>query len=184
MTEKDKTRKSVEWGVITVVAVLLALSIRMFVIEPRLVQMSSMFPTIEDGDFVLVNKLAYATNSPKRNDIIVFEPANSAGDDYIKRIVGLPGEWIEVAGGHVTINGVELTEAGNFNFIEPEGGLPNPEDPKNQVGVRLQEDEFYVLGDNSSQSRDSRAFGPIKGNQIIGRAFITFMPINRVHILP
>lgn len=184
MPEKDKTRKSVEWGVITVVAVLLALSIRMFVLEPRLVQMSSMFPTIEDGDFVLVNKLAYVANPPKRNDIIVFHPVNSASDDYIKRIVGLPGEWIEVAGGHVTINGAELTETVDRLFLDPEDGLPNPEDPKNQVGIRLSEDEYYVLGDNSSQSRDSRAFGPIKREQIIGRAFMTFMPINRIHILP
>ena len=125
---------------------------------------SSMLPTLHDGEFVLVNKLAYRTGTPTRGDIIVFRSTTEADLDLIKRIIGLPGDRVVIAGGHVTVNGQVLDEpyinaAPNYNgeWRVPEGSL-------------------FVLGDNRNDSSDSHMWGFLPEQNVIGKALLIYWP--------
>lgn len=183
---KTKVAKEIlEWLVVIVIALGIAFGIRIFVIQPFRVQQSSMYPTLVNDDLILINKLAYVGSHPERGDIIVFKPPNRSETDdveYIKRIIGLPGEYIEVEGGIVAINGQKFEENDehpktDYNFH------PEIKSDESKRGTKLGEDEYYVMGDNRSGSFDSRSFGPIKRDSILGRAFFVFWPVQRLHVL-
>ncbi len=176
-----KHREVLEWVISIVVIVTFALGVRAYVLEPRKVMMSSMYPTLTQDDLILVNKMAYLTTDPQRGDIIVFTPENG-GDDLVKRVIALPGEWVDYKNGSVFINGKKFEESD----VHPETDyLQSFPAPKNDiVGARkLADNEFYVMGDNRPSSLDSRAFGPIKKDQIVGKAFHTFWPPQSIHVL-
>ena len=137
---------------------------------------SSMLPTLQDGEFVLVNKLAYRLGTPTRGDIIVFRSTTEADLDLIKRVVGLPGDRVTIGGGHLSVNGQVLTEtyinaAPNYNgeWQVPEGSL-------------------FVLGDNRNDSSDSHMWGYLPEQNVIGKALLIYWPppewamINHVQI--
>lgn len=137
---------------------------------------SSMLPTLHDGEFVLVNKLAYRLGTPTRGDIIVFQSTTEANLDLIKRIVGLPGDQVMIGGGHVRVNGQTLDEtyinaAPNYNgeWQVPDGYL-------------------FVLGDNRNDSSDSHMWGYLPEQNVIGKALLIYWPppewamINHVQI--
>ncbi len=125
---------------------------------------SSMLPTLHDGEFVLVNKLAYSMGTPTRGDIIVFRSTTEANLDLIKRIIGLPGDRVVIGGGHVTVNGVVLDEpyinaAPNYSgeWTVPAGDL-------------------FVLGDNRNDSSDSHMWGFLPEPNVIGKALLIYWP--------
>lgn len=186
MFKTKLAKEIIEWLVVIVIALGIAFGIRLFVIQPFRVQQSSMYPTLVNDDLILINKLAYVGGQPERGDIIVFKPPNRSETDdveYIKRIIGLPGEYVETENGVVTINGKVFEENDdhpktNYDF-HPEP--PKGDTPKN--GTKLGEEEYFVMGDNRSGSFDSRAFGPIKRSSILGRAFFVFWPVQRLHVL-
>ncbi len=176
-----KYSELIEWVISIVIIVTFALVVRTYVLEPRKVMMSSMYPTLTQDDLILVNKMAYLTTNPERGDIIVFTPENG-GDDLVKRVIGLPGEWIDYKNGSVFINGKQFDESETHPETNYKQSFPTP--TKDIEGARkLADNEFYVMGDNRPSSLDSRAFGPIKKDQIVGRAFQTFWPPASIHVL-
>lgn len=173
-------RTIIEWGAVLVVAILAALLLRSFVIQPYFIPSGSMEPTLKIGDKVLVDKLSYHLHSVHRGDIIVFKrPPNYADPgvkDLIKRVIGLPGETISGCdNGQVCINGKLLSE---------------PWLPKkyaytaNFAPVHIPAGEYFVMGDHRSDSDDSRfQLGPISGKLIVGRAFLIVWPIGHISTL-
>ncbi len=125
----------------------------------------SMVPTLQDGEFVFVNRLAYKFDEPNRGDIIVFHyPLDPQRQDLIKRIIGLPGDEVRVNGGKVLINGIEI--------VEPYIAAPPTYHGRWQVG----EEELFVLGDNRNDSSDSHSWGLLPINQIVGKALFIYWP--------
>lgn len=128
------------------------------------IEQVSMQPNLHEGEYVIVDKVSYAFRQPARGEIIVLKNPNR-GADLIKRVIGLPGETIDVSGGQVHINGQPLTEP----YIAQPMASDFP-------ATQLQADQYFVMGDNRNNSEDSRRFGPRPGNDIIGRAWIIYWP--------
>lgn len=187
-TTKKKKNKLFETIETVFIALLLAVFIRATVAEARYIPSESMLPTLLIKDRLVVEKISGYVGTPKRGDILVFyPPANMNEDDnktlnraliwlgftsknaYIKRVVGLPGETIEVKDGSVFINGKTLDEP----YIKEK---PNyPLDP-----VKLGENELFMCGDNRNNSMDSHIWGPLPMKYIIGKAIVRFWPLNRI----
>jgi signal peptidase I len=175
---KDKphrtARVAIEWGAILVVAVVAAILIRSFVVQPFFIPSGSMEPTLKIGDRVLVNKLSYDVHSVHRGDIVVFtKPANDYSPgvkDLIKRVIGLPGETISAQNGEVDINGRPLHES----------WLPRGVTTQNFGPVVIPPGRYFMMGDNRNDSADSRVFGPVSSHLFIGRAFALVWPLSRL----
>ncbi|HEX7275731.1 MAG TPA: signal peptidase I [Acidimicrobiales bacterium] len=180
--------------VLVTTAMIIAFLIKTFVAQAFYIPSGSMIPQLQVGDRVVVSKLAYRLHDPHRGDIVVFDAPNQLADDdddealprkivrgilesvglstpsteeYIKRVIGLPGERVEGRGGRVYVNGQELIEP-----YLPQG--PTTRDFEEQT---LGADELWVMGDNRENSSDSRVFGPIKEDTIVGRAFVKVWPL-------
>ncbi len=158
-------------------SVVLALGIRQFVAEARFIPSGSMEPTLQIDDRLVVEKISYRFNPPKRGDIIVFEAPQAAldavgsthKDAYIKRVIGLPGETIEVKNGEVLIDGKALAEP----YIKaPPDYLWGPE--------VVPQGQYLVFGDNRNQSSDGHVWGFLPQDRIIGRAVVRFWPPDRI----
>lgn len=123
----------------------------------------SMEPNLHDGEYVLIDKVSYTLRTPERGDIVVF--VRPGERDYIKRVIGLPGDTVEIRGGRVLVNGVALDE-------------PYLQQPTNSsYAARMVEPgHYFVMGDNRNNSSDSRSFGPISFNSIVGRAWLVYWP--------
>ncbi len=201
--KKGINRTVIEWVVLVVAAILIALVIKQFLFQAFYIPSRSMVPTLEVGDRVLVNKLSYDLHDVNRGDIVVFraEPNldwQRAGiDDLVKRVIALPGETLtQCQPGRVCIDGRLLTE----NYL-PKGtstdlyhgtldadGKPDSKmhgcaanSPKG--GCTVPPGEYFVMGDNRSESSDARDHGPIKGSSIVGRVFVRIWPLNRLGFL-
>ena len=138
----------------------------------------SMNPVLSNGDVVLVNRIVYNATTPKRGDIIVFKPkGNENAHYYIKRIIGLPGETVEIMENHIYIDGEKLEEDYETTDID-DVGIVNEK-------IQLDGDEYFVLGDNRNASADSRdpSVGIISGEDIVGRAWLRIWPLNKFGIL-
>jgi signal peptidase I len=171
------SRAAVEWGILIVAALVIAIVIRTFVFQAFYIPSESMVPTLRVGDRVLVNKLSYKLHDPRRGDIVVFKapPAAATADikDLVKRLVGLPGETIEGKDGHILINGKVLSEP----YL--------PKDVKSRTfgPEKVPPDSYFMLGDNRQYSKDSTFFGPIKRSQFIGRVFMRIWPPSHLGFL-
>jgi signal peptidase I len=158
---------------ITLSAVL-AFGIRSFVAEARYIPSGSMLPTLQINDRLIIDKISYNFRNPERGDIIVFSPtdalkAQNFKDAFIKRLLGLPGDKVEVKEGRVYVNDQPLKE----NYIE--------EKPNYNFGpVTVPPNQYLVLGDNRNNSYDSHYWGFVPRDHIIGRAVVRFWPLNRV----
>lgn len=145
-------------------ALVIFLGIRLFVLQFK-IEGTSMAPTLADGEYILVNRLAYRLfGEPRRGDIVVFESPNP-DKDYIKRVIGLPGQRVEVRNMEVFIDGQRLDEA----YLAPTTTT-------GESSVILGPDEYFVMGDNRDNSQDSRAIGPVKAEKIIGKAWLIYWP--------
>lgn len=129
----------------------------------------SMQPTLHEGEFILVNKLAYRLGDFQRGDIVVFH--HDATEDYIKRVIGIPGDTIEVRNGHVYINAQMLEE----EYI----AAP----PRYSGTWQVPEDQIYVLGDNRNQSSDSHQWGYVPISSVVGRALVVYWPLEELQVL-
>lgn len=153
---------------------ILALGIRTFVAEARYIPSGSMLPTLEINDRLIIDKLGYRFKDPQRGDIVVFSPTpalqqENFKDAFIKRVIGLPGDTVEVKGGKVYVNDELLTE----QYIK--------EQPNYDYGpVVVPENQYLVLGDNRNNSYDSHYWGFVPRENIIGQAVIRFFPFNRI----
>jgi signal peptidase I len=153
---------------------LLAFGIRTFIAEARYIPSGSMEPTLQINDHLMIEKVSYHLQKPERGDIVVFNPTDTLKQEnyhqaFIKRIIGLPGDTVEVKGGHVYINGEVITE----DYIK--------EIPKYNYGPQIvPDDQYLVLGDNRNNSYDSHLWGFVPRENLIGKAFVRFWPLNRV----
>ena len=180
-----KTRKSIlEWVVVIVGAVGLALLIKAFLFQAYYIPSPSMNPTLFEGDRILVNKLSYKLHSVNRGDLIVFDTPEASGeDDLIKRVIGLPGEFVNVEEERIEIDGGLLLEpylplSSNIkSFATPVNCVNRPNE---NYGCRIPDDHVFVMGDKRSNSRDSRFFGPVPIEDVKGRAFIRVWPIGDI----
>jgi len=141
------------------------LFVYIFLVQPHRVKGGSMLPNFTDGELLLTEKISYYFSKPQRGDVLVFEASNGQKVDFIKRIIGLPGESVTIKGGSVLINNQELKE----DYITSS--------TSGSSSVTLKSDEYFVLGDNRNSSSDSRAFGPIKRSSFRGRSWLVYWPI-------
>ncbi len=174
-----RTRRTIiEWGAVLVVAVLAALLLRTFVIQPYFIPSGSMEPTLQINDKVLVDKLSYHLHGVHRGDVVVFKKPPDFNDpgvtDLIKRVVGLPGETISGRGGEIYINGHLLAQP----WLPKKYYYTAPFAP-----IHIPSGQYFVMGDNRGNSEDSRFIGTIPRNLIIGRAFLIVWPIGRIGTL-
>ena len=160
---------------ILIIAFLLSMVLKAYVIEARLIPSGSMLPTIQEQDRVLVNKFIYRFQMPKRFEIIVFEPPPETGhhEDFIKRVIGLPGETVEVKDGEVYINGEVLVE----DYIQ--------EEPNYNFGpVVVPANSLFVMGDNRNRSFDSHLWSSwLSLDKVKGKAFYTYWPLDRMGVM-
>lgn len=160
---------------IVVIAFILAMILRTFVIEGRIIPSGSMLPTLQLQDRVMVNKFIYRFKEPKRGDVIVFAPPDvlNSKDDYIKRVIGLPGDKIEVKDGKVFVNDKALVEP---YIAEP------PNYPYGPVVVPA--DCLFVMGDNRNGSFDSHLWNAwLTRDRVKGKAFVIYWPIKEIKLL-
>jgi signal peptidase I len=160
--------------------------IQSFVAQPFRVQQVSMERTLEPDQYVLVDKLTPRFDPYKRGDIVVFDPPVSwpdaqPGQPYIKRVIGIGGDTIELRDGSVYVNGTKLDEP----YVYLEDGAAQPTNPLDGTDRWLVPDgELFLLGDHRGNSTDSRAGGPVAVGQVIGRAWLRYWPIDTLEILP
>lgn len=177
----DKMRYFVkEWVEPVIIAVVLALIIRTFVVQAFKIPTGSMRPSLIEGDRILVNKFIYKFKEPARGDVIVFVSPEDKKKDFIKRLVGLSGEEIEISNGTVLIN----KKAVDPDSVIRERYYYNRGDfGAEGRTVTVPDDAYYALGDNSISSRDSRYWGFMPKKYLIGKAFLIYWPLTRIRII-
>jgi len=184
----SKLRAFLEWFSVIGVALTFAIVIRVFLVQQFYISGPSMETTMFSDNRVLVNKLAYQIGEIDRGDVVVFDRAIPNGneiqhDDLIKRVIALGGETISISKCAVLINGVELAEP---YLPKRDTEMTVPADRCGTVDmepITLESNEIFLMGDNRPQSFDSRMFGPIKTDLIIGQAFILLWPLSELKLL-
>lgn len=160
------------------IAIFIVLPIRLYIAQPFIVSGSSMDPTFANGEYLIVDEVSYRFSGPERGDVIIFRFPQDTSKFFIKRIIGLPGEVVEVIGSQVYItndeypNGLALDESYIANTSRAE------------MRIRLGDDEYFVMGDNRPASSDSRIWGPLDRDLIIGRAFARLLPVGKFDLFP
>lgn len=159
------------------IAFILSIGIRAYIAEAKMIPSGSMIPTIQIGERVLVDKIYYRFSKIKRGDIIVFEPTQRLidegyKDDFIKRVIGLPNEIIRIEAGVVYVNDKPLKEPYIADKAEDDFGP-----------FKVPADSYLMMGDNRNNSYDSRRWGPVPEENIKGRAFLRFWPLNRIALM-
>ncbi|HEX2415179.1 MAG TPA: signal peptidase I [Thermoleophilaceae bacterium] len=197
--EKSTRGSLIELVTIVVVALGLALGIQAFLVKPFRIPSESMVPTLEIGQRVLVDRVSFRFGDPGRDDVVVFKPpagadTNTCGvrhpsdtacpeptpersdTNFIKRVVGLPGDRLKVIDGAVYINGRRQRES--FARLDPSCGICNLPGE-----ITIPDDHYFMMGDNRGESADSREWGPVPKKWIIGKAFMTYWPPGRIGLL-
>jgi signal peptidase I len=167
---KSALREVVETILITLLIYFL---VRTFLVENYRVVGNSMVPTLENDQFLVVNKLGYHLHQPQRGDIVVFHDPRDNGRKLIKRVIGLPGETLEVRQGRVLVN----------NQLLEESYIKNPA-RYSQAPIAIPDGQFYVLGDNRNNSSDSHNWGTLRGEGIVGKAWLTYWPPRLWGVIP
>lgn len=160
---------------IVLISSAIIIPIRYFLIQPFYVKGASMEPNFYDHEYLIIDELTYRFRDPFRGEILVFRYPRDPSQFFIKRIVGLPGETVEITGGNVIIYNME-----HPNGLVLEEEYLDDEQTNGKVRVTLGEDEYYVFGDNRDASLDSRSFGPIHSDDVIGRVWVRGLPFSRM----
>lgn len=161
---------------IIIIAMLIVLPIRYFIFQPFIIKQQSMEPNFFEKDYLIVDQITYRLNQPKRGEVIVFNDPNNSSQKYIKRIIGLPGETIKIKDGNVYILKADKV----FHFLEESAYLPEGTVTRGDQQWDLGDGQYFVLGDNRSFSSDSRDWGHVKEEYIIGRAFLRLWPFSAI----
>ena len=156
---------------IVIIALLIVVPIRYFVFQPFFVRGQSMEPNFENGDYLIIDEISYRFENPQRGEVVVFKYPQNPSLRYIKRIVGLPGETIVIEEGLVII----FNERGS-QILNESDYFPSSVLTPGDVHVSLDENEYFVLGDNRISSADSRSWGPLPEENIIGRVLFRTWP--------
>jgi signal peptidase I len=160
------------------IAVIIVVPLRLYIAQPFIVSGASMSPTFETGEYLIIDELFYRFHEPRRGDVVVFRFPQNPSKFFIKRIIGLPNETVKTQNGAVVVQ----------NAAHPEGlVLHEPYLAAETVTFRpvtLSDTEYFVLGDNRTASSDSRIWGPLPENLIVGRALVRLFPVARADVLP
>jgi len=166
------------WETVKVVVISLAIiiPIRYFLVQPFFVKGASMEPTFEDGNYILIDEISYRFENPKRGDVVVFRYPEDQSQFYIKRVIGLPEETVEVKNDQVTI----YNKQNPGGFVLTEKYLSSDQQTLGNLKVKLDPNEYFVLGDNRLRSSDSRSWGTVNRSLVTGRVFFRAWPVNKL----
>lgn len=159
---------------ITVIALAIVIPVRYFLFQPFLVNGASMEPTFQNGDYLIIDEITYRFRDPQRGEVLVFKYPSNPSKKFIKRVVGLPGEEVVVKDGTVKIS----TNGKEHEYKLNESNYLSDADTPGEVDIKLGEDEYFVLGDNRDGSYDSRGWGALKEEDIIGKVFLRAWPVD------
>lgn len=156
----------------------------LFLLQPHQVKGLSMMPSFQNSEMLLTDKISYRFGSPSRGDVVIFrappsEPCADIECEYIKRLVGLPGEKIKIENGAVLVNGVKLTEP----YLSPNAKTAEGHYLEEGIEKMIPEGNYLFLGDNREHSRDGREFGPIPKESLVGKAWLRYWPFDRFSAL-
>jgi len=157
---------------VVIVALAIIIPIRYYFIKPFYVKGESMEPSFYDNEYLVIDEISYRFKDPARGEIIVFRYPRDTKQFFIKRIIGLPGETVQVTGNKIFINGQELHEP----YLDPSVQT------KGEIVITLQPDEYFVLGDNRNFSLDSRSFGPLNRSYVVGKTWIRGWPFDKITV--
>lgn len=163
---------------IVIIAFLIVIPIRYFIFQPFLVRGQSMVPTFQHGDYLIVDEISYRFREPTRGEVVVFKSPLNLTQRYIKRIIGLPGETVEIKDGQVFIYFGE-----NPQVLDESSYLSNSMKTPGKIKISLNPGEYFVLGDNRLASSDSRRWGSLPRKNIVGRVFLRLWPLNSISII-
>ena len=166
------------WEIVKVIilAVIIIVPIRYFLVQPFFVRGASMEPNFFDGEYLVIDELSYRFRDPRRGEVVVFKYPNNHEQFFIKRLVGLPGDTVQVGGGQVTIANVTYSQGA---VLDESSYLPEGIRTGGQQTLQLHDGEYFVLGDNRAASSDSRQWGVLQDNEIVGRAAFRAWPLTR-----
>jgi len=156
------------------VIVILAFVIRVFIIQPFIVEGESMEPTFKTKDYLITEKVSYRFRPPQRGEVVIFNPPDRSTENYIKRIIGLPGDQIEIKEGNIYVNKEKLIEP-YLNSIDK-----TLVSQKEGYTTILKDDEYFVMGDNRSHSRDSREIGSIPKQNVVSKVWFRLLPLDQI----
>jgi len=168
-----------EWIESILIAVILALLVRAFIIQAFKIPTGSMRPTLIERDRIFVSKFIYRFREPEVGDVIVFKDVEEKKKDLIKRLIAKEGDVVEIVKGRIKINGKLVDEPPISEFYYySRGGFG-----REGIDIKIPKDSFYVLGDNSASSKDSRYWGFVPKKNIIGKAVLIYWPLNRLRLI-
>ncbi len=166
---------------VVVISLAIIIPIRYFLIQPFYVKGASMEPNFHDHEYLIIDEISYRFNPPKRGEIVVFRYPRDPQEYFIKRIIGLPGEKVELKDGKIMIYNQDNPDG--FFLLEPY--LPDGTKTYGGLGqeqVELEEGEYFVMGDNRNSSKDSRSFGPVDRSFITGRVALRGWPLSKFSV--
>jgi len=169
-----------ETAKIIIISLAIIIPIRYYLVQPFFVKGASMEENFYDGDYLLIDEVSYRLEEPRRGDVVVFRYPENPSQFFIKRIIGLPGETIEIKNNIVKVYNSEFPKG----LVVEENYLSPPKETFGNSQVKLGENEYYVLGDNRMHSSDSRSWGPVDKSLITGRAFLRLWPFNKITRVP
>lgn len=160
------------------IAAIIVVPVRIFVAQPFIVSGASMVPTFQNGQYLIVDELTYHFSAPKRGDVIVFKYPRNPSEFYIKRIIGLPNETVYIQNGQISIKKTDGSQIMlDESYVINKG---NGSDQTYAVGA----DEYFVMGDNRPESSDSRSWGMMPREDLVGRAFLRLLPFQTISLFP
>lgn len=178
MPEESRENFFTELLKFVIVAAIIVIPVRLFIAQPFIVSGESMDPTFKNGQYLIVDELSYRFSAPARGDVIIFRYPRNPKEYFIKRIIGLPGDTV-----HIANNTVSVTAQDGTSQTLTESYVVNLGDgPESTYTVPA--DHYFVMGDNRPESSDSRMWGMLPRDNIIGRAFVRLLPIQTISIFP
>ncbi len=160
------------------IAIIIVVPLRLFVAKPFIVSGASMEPAFDTGQYLIIDELSYRFNDPKRGDVVIFRYPNDPTQYFIKRVIGLPGETVHIERGEVSVTQADGTTLKlSESYIVHHGNGAD-------MNVKLKDGEYFVMGDNRPESSDSRIWGVLPRENIVGRAFVRLLPLQDIAILP
>lgn len=148
----------------------------LYILQPNQVKGESMVPTFDDGDYIFTSKVTYKLRQPHRGDVVVFHSPRNPDIEYIKRIIGLPGDKVQITDGTVSVNGTVIEE----NYIAATTNLWPGGFVENGQVYTVNEGDVFVMGDNRPRSSDSREFGPVPFESVVGQVFYRYFPTSQM----
>jgi len=182
--EEKKVKKESGWQTFlelarfAIIAMAIVIPIRIFIAQPFIVSGSSMVPTFENGQYLIVDEISYRLSEPERDDVVIFKYPKDTKKFFIKRIIGLPNEIVDIKGNEVIITNKKHPDG----FTLDQSYVKN--NANNNIHFELKDKEYFVMGDNRTASSDSRYWGAVPEKLLVGKAFLRLLPINKISIMP